>query len=434
MLTQPISLIDLVCALRQGDISLADYVDRLCNRLEQVEPHLHTLLPEPDRRARLQRDAAALLARYPHLDERPPLFGAPVGIKDIFHADGFPTGAGSALPPHELTGPQAAIVTRLKLAGALILGKTVTTEFAYFEPGPTANPHNPAHTPGGSSSGSAAAVAAGLCPVATGTQTIGSVIRPAAYCGVVGFKPSYGRINPAGVIFVSRSLDHVGLFTQTVADMAFIAALVCEDWRAETQSAQKLPALGVPEGEYLKQASAEGLAAFEVQVARLQQAGYTVQRVPALDDIETVTHHHLAIMSAEMAGEHAGWFEPYRHLYRPRTLALLEQGQAISPDELSAARQFQQDLRPRLENLMAEKGVDLWLAPAAPGPAPAGLAITGSPAMNLPWTQVGLPAITVPAGYAANGLPLGLQLVGRFMADEELLAWAAPIAATLKGD
>lgn len=434
MFTQPVSLIDLAGDLRRGDINLADYVDRLCDRLEQVEPHLQTLLPEPERRARLNRDAAELQARYPDPARRPPLFGVPAGIKDIFHADGFLTRAGSALPPLELAGQQAAIVTRLKLAGALILGKTVTTEFAYFEPGPTGNPHNPAHTPGGSSSGSAAAVAAGLCPLATGTQTIGSIIRPAAYCGVVGFKPSYGRINPAGVIFVSRSLDHVGLFTQTVADMAFIAALVCDQWRAETQSAQKLPALGVPEGEYLKQAGAEGLAAFEAQVARLQQAGYTVQRVPALDDIETVTRHHLAIMSAEMAREHDCWFEPYRHLYRPRTLALLQQGQAVSPDDLAAARQFQQDLRPRLENLMAEKAIDLWLSPAAPGPAPAGLAVTGSPAMNLPWTQAGLPAITVPAGCAANGLPLGLQLAGRFMADEELLAWAAPIAAALKGE
>ena len=161
----------------------------------------------------------------------------PVGVKDIFHAAGFETRAGSQLPPELLTGPEADAVGRLRAAGCLILGKTVTTEFAYYEPEPTRNPHNLAHTPGGSSSGSAAAVAAGLAPLALGTQTIGSVIRPAAFCGIVGFKPSYGRISPEGLIFFSPSLDHVGLFTQDVAGMSLAAAVLCENLGAGDASA-----------------------------------------------------------------------------------------------------------------------------------------------------------------------------------------------------
>jgi len=154
-----------------------------------------------------------------------------VGIKDIFHVDGFVTRAGTRVPPERFAGPEAASVALLREAGALIAGKTVTTEFAYFEPGPTRNPHNPAHTPGGSSSGSAAAVAAGLCQLALGTQTIGSVIRPAAFCGVVGFKPSFGRIPTSGLVYFSRTIDHVGLFTQDLDGMELAASVLCRDWQ-----------------------------------------------------------------------------------------------------------------------------------------------------------------------------------------------------------
>ena len=177
-------------------------------------------------------------------------------MKDIFHVKGFLTRAGSGLPVDLLTGPEAESVTQLKQAGALILGKTVTTEFAYFAPGPTRNPRNPAHTPGGSSSGSAAAVGAGLCPLALGTQTIGSILRPASFCGVVGFKPSFGRISSAGVIPFAVSLDHIGFFTQDVAGATLAAAVLCKNWgdeeartRGDGEAKELLnyrPVLGVP--------------------------------------------------------------------------------------------------------------------------------------------------------------------------------------------
>jgi Asp-tRNA(Asn)/Glu-tRNA(Gln) amidotransferase A subunit family amidase len=433
MLIHPAPLSEIAAALQSGQLPLIDYVEQVCGRLEVVEDQLQALLPEPNRRARLLKEAAALEAHSPHPPNRPPLYGISVGVKDIFHVDGFITRGGSQLPPEEFAGPEAACVTKLKAAGALILGKTVTTEFAYFEPGPTRNPHNLAHTPGGSSSGSAAAVAAGYCPLALGTQTIGSVIRPAAYCGLVGFKPSYGRIDPGGLIFVSRSLDHVGLFTQDVNGMILAASIVCKNWQAlaEQNQSDHLPVLGVPEGSYLTQASPEGLTAFERQLGRLEEAGYRVRRVSALNDIETVTQRHLDLMAGEMAKEHITCFKKYRPLYRPRTAALIQQGQAVTAEKMRAARAARTALRVNLQTLMTETGIDLWVAPAAPGSAPKGIQATGNPAMNLPWTQAGLPVITVPAGYASNGLPLGLQIISPFMTDEKLLAWAGPMAQML---
>ena len=192
-------------ALRSGSLDLDAHIDAICDQIDAVEPQVQALLPEEGRRARLHRDADALLARHPQPAQRPPLFGALVGVKDIIHVDGYVTRAGAAVPPELFAGEEAAVVGLLRAAGALILGKTVTTEFAYFEPGPTHNPHNLAHTPGGSSSGSAAAVAAGFCELALGTQTIGSVIRPAAFCGIAGYKPTLGRIPTAGLVYFSRT-------------------------------------------------------------------------------------------------------------------------------------------------------------------------------------------------------------------------------------
>ena len=213
-MTRSRSLAELLRALRSGGAALTDYLDELAEVFDRREPEVHAFLPEPGRFGRLRRQAKELEDRFPEPEERPPLFGLPVAVKDIFHADGFPTRAGSRVPPDLLAGPEAVAVTRLKEAGALILGKAVTTEFAYFGPGPTRNPHDPECTPGGSSSGSAAAVAAEMSPLALGTQTIGSISRPASYCGVVGFKPSYDRVSRAGVVPLSPALDHVGFFVR----------------------------------------------------------------------------------------------------------------------------------------------------------------------------------------------------------------------------
>lgn len=401
-------------------------VEQALDRLEAVDSQIEAFLLEPNRRERLLREAEALEQRYPDPTNRPPLYGVLVGVKDIYHVDGFPTRAGSSLPAELFTGPEASCVSMLRQQGALVLGKTVTTEFAYFEPGPTRNPHNPAHTPGGSSSGSAAAVAAGLCPLAIGSQTIGSVIRPAAFCGIIGFKPSYGRIDPEGVVYVARSLDHVGLFTQAVAGMQIAASILCRDWRPVNVDDQ-LPVLAVPDGLYLEQASPEGLAAFEQQVERLQQAGYRVLRLSVLNDITEINHRHRELMAYEIAQEHSRWFADYEVRYRPRTAELIRRGQDVTKIAAAADLESKSKTRSQLEMALREAGADIWISPAATGPAPEGIQSTGDPIMNLPWTHADVPTITVPAGKAQNGLPLGLQCASAFGTDEQLLQWAARI-------
>jgi Asp-tRNA(Asn)/Glu-tRNA(Gln) amidotransferase A subunit family amidase len=429
MLTHPNPLATTAAALRNGQLDLFNYIDELCEHGDAVEPHLHALLPEPDRRSRLKSEAKALETRFPDPASRPPLYGIPVGVKDVFRVDGFSTQAGSQLPTKLFVGSESSCVSTLRNAGALILGKTISTEFAWIEPGPTRNPHNLEHTPGGSSSGSAAAVAAGYCPLSLGTQTIGSTIRPAAFCGIVGFKPSYGRIPTDGLVMFSESVDTIGIFMQDVSGMALVAPLLCKNWQLpESAIPDALPVIGVPDGPYPAQASPEGLSAFERQLTLLEKAGVTVRRVKALEDIEAINQRHTRLIFAEMAQVHATWFAQYGPLYRPRTAAAIREGQEVSTEELTVCRAGRGELRAKLELLMAQTGIDLWVCPAAPGPAPEGITTTGNSIMNLPWTYAGMPAISLPAGRAANGLPLGLQCIAPFMADERLVTWTGKLA------
>lgn len=424
-LVAPRPLTDLATALRSGTLDLAQYIEETCDRIDAVEPEIEALLPEPDRRGRLLREAAALAARYPDPATRPTLYGVLVGIKDIFHADGFPTTGGSRVPPEALAGPEAASVRRLRDAGALVVGKTATAEFAYFEPGPTRNPHNPAHTPGGSSSGSAAATAAGFCSLAIGTQTVGSVIRPAAFCGIAGFKPTFDRIPTAGSLVCSPSLDHVGIFTPAIADMPQAAAVLCDEWRDVTV---EQPVIGVPEGPFLEQTSPAALEAFRQQVALLESGGYVVRRVPLFDDIVIVAEGHTRLVQGEMARSHEPWFPTYADLYRPRTAWAIRNGAQIEPTLVDQARDARATLRTRIEAAMDEHGIDLWVSPPALHAAPEGIAATGDPAMNLPWTNAGLPAATFPTTQTIDGLPLGLQCAARWNADEALLIWCIQMA------
>lgn len=424
------SLKCLVGTLREGSLPLPEYVDRLEAHFNAREPEVEAFVPEADRFRRLRREARRLAERYPEPEMRPPLFGVPLGVKDIFHVEGFETRAGSDLPPAQLEGAEAPVVSALKKAGVLIMGKTVTTEFAYFAPGPTRNPYNPEHTPGGSSSGSAAAVGADLCPLALGTQTIGSVNRPAAFCGVVGYKPSYERMAREGVIPLAPSLDHVGLFTKDVLGMAVAASLVLARWQPER--VQRRPILGIPRGPYLERATQEGLSHFEDVCERLDRAGYELKDTPAFSNFEEIVERHNNLMAAEAARVHADWFAQFDHLYHARTAALLTRGQLIPETAVTAARAGREELRRELMALMDERAIDLWIAPAAPGAAPAGLESTGNPIMNLPWTYGGLPSLSIPSGFNEQGLPLGLQVVGRWYGDELLLAWAEKIEAVLQ--
>ncbi|WP_189913394.1 amidase [Kitasatospora xanthocidica] len=428
-LVRPRSLTREAAALRAGEPGLPEYVDRLCGAVERVDPLIHAFVPEPGRHDRLLARARELAARYPEPAGRPPLYGVAVGVKDIVHVDGLPTHGGSALPPGVLAGPQAAVVDRLLAAGALVAGKTVTAEFAATAPGPTRNPHHPGHTPGGSSSGSAAAVAAGLVPLAVGTQTVGSVIRPAAYCGVVGFRPTYGRIPFDGVLPNAPSFDTLGLFTADLAGVALAAPLLCDDWRPVPEGPG--PVLGVPEGTYLEQAEPAALRAFEERLDRLARAGLTVRRVELFPDFAEVRRQLQAINRFELARSHADWFARFGGLYRPETAASIRVGRGIAPEDRAAALLFRERLRERVARAGAAAGVDLWLAPSATGGAPEGLHSTGDAVMSLPWSFLGRPALSLPAGWTPAGLPLGLQVVGAEGGDELLLAQAAVLERVL---
>ncbi|MBI4520967.1 MAG: amidase [Gemmatimonadetes bacterium] len=426
---------ELAAALRGEALALSDYLDRLESTIAAKEPEIHALLPEPDRFARLRAEAAALLSRYPDAAGRPPLFGIVLGVKDIFRVEGFETRAGSRLPPEALAGAEAPCVTALRRAGVLILGKTATTEFAFRAPASTRNPRRLAHTPGGSSSGSAAAVAAGFCPLALGSQTIGSTIRPASFCGVVGMKPSYERVSRQGVIPLAPSLDHVGLLTTDAAGAATAASVMMHDWDASRaprgRGGTGRPVLGVPRGPYLERASAEGLDYFEKVCRRLVAAGYDVRDVRALENFEAIERQHLRAMACEAARVHAVWFARYRELYHPLTVELLERGRGVAESELGDALDGRLRVRRELGDLMQASGIDAWIAPAATGPAPRGLENTGDAVMSLPWTYGGLPVLALPTGSGPNGLPMGIQIVGDWHADEAIVAWGTRLEEVL---
>ncbi len=419
--------------LEHGDESaLLTYLGDLEAHFEERESDVLAYVPEDRRFERLQREARALLVEYPEPAKRPKLFGVPVGVKDIFHVDGFVTRAGSEVPAELLQGAEAESVRRLKAAGALIMGKTVTTEFAYFAPGATRNPHNPAHTPGGSSSGSAAAVGAGLCPLALGTQTVGSITRPAAFSGAVGYKPSHERISRAGVIPLSPSVDHIGVFGRDVAGTALAAGVLVEAWNSAVAARHPGRArLGVPIGEYLQHAASEGRAHFRATCDQLEKAGFEMKSVPAMPDFDAICTRHNLLVAAEAARVHAQWFAHHGDCYHSKTADLIERGQTVSRTDLVAALDGREQLRAELTALMETSHIDVWISPSARGAAPEGLDSTGDPVMNLPWTHSGLPTVGLPSGKAAGGLPFGLQLAARFGDDETLFAWAAQIEKVL---
>jgi len=433
----PEPLAALAAGLRSGAIALRSYVERTLDRVDRFEGDVRALLPEPRRRQRILEEAAALEARFPDPAQRPPLYGVLVGIKDIFATDGFETRAGSNLPAELFAMPQGPVVSALRNAGALVLGKTVTTEFAYFAPGPTANPWDTTRTPGGSSSGSAAAVAAGFCSLALGTQTIGSISRPAAYCGIAGWKPSYERTSRQGVVPFSPALDHVGLLAPDAAGIALAAPVVASEWNQPAYDAARLhyakvrPILAIPEGPFLAQAETAALAAFDVTVARLRSAGFSVVRTAAFQDIDDINDRHRKIAAAEMERTHRAWFATHEKLYAQATHELITKGATIDDNELEFDKGERLSLRTILERDLEEAGADFWLSPAAVGPAPVGLDSTGSPLMSLPWTNAGLPTLVLPTCTSVEGMPLGIQLAAPFMADEILLALGSIVQACL---
>lgn len=421
--TKKLSLSDEIKNIENKSSDLIQIINKLAENIEFAEPHIHALKFEENRKIRLLNDAK-------YSDKNADLHGVIVGVKDIFRVDGFKTKAGSKLPHVLFGGNEASSVKKLKKAGTLILGKTVTTEFAYFEPGITRNPNNIYHTPGGSSSGSAAAVSAGFCHIALGTQTIGSISRPASFCGIIGFKPSYNRIATDGVIPLSPSADHIGFFTQDINGIEIVANVLCDNWIKNTSN-NNLPILGIPIGNYLNQADKDVLENFEKNIQKLQKKGFTIKQIETFENIEEINKTHKLMVSAEIAEVHKDWFKHYESLYRFHTKQIIIEGQKIQKSELKSAQNNQLILRNHLQDLMLKNNIDLWVNPSTITEAPYGIESTGSPLMNLPWTYCGLPTITIPSGYSKNNLPMGLHFSGFFMQDEKMIEQVKKIAPLL---
>ena len=444
----------------EAGASVRDEVAALLDRSAAWERHVHALLPDEnaaERKKRVLAEVERIESAWPDPTDRPPLFGALVGVKDLFHASGFPTRAGSQLPAEAFSEEgasgapaagedEARCVAALRAAGAVVLAKTVSTEFAYFAPGPTTNPWNTKHTPGGSSSGSAAAVAAGMCHIALGTQTIGSITRPASFCGVTGLKPSFGRVSTAGAVPFSPDADHVGPIAADVSTLIRAASVLLSDWRGVPQtsppSVEDLSAapphpdfrhvLGpvlVPDDAYTAQGDEHGRRALDALVERLLGLGVDVQRIAVFGDIADINAAHRAMIARDFAEVHTAWFSRYADRYHPRSRQLIEEGRTVSDGVRDAARRGREELRDRLERALQRHGAKMWLAPATVGEAPKGLDSTGDPVMNLPWTYSGLPTVnmpltSIPHGFGPGGLPLGVQAAGFFNKDEDLLAQA----------
>lgn len=351
------------------------------------------------------------------------LHGVPVGVKDLFDTSDMPTGYGSDIYRGHRSSWDAAVVAALRAAGAVILGKTVTTEFALYRPGKTTNPHNSRHTPGGSSSGSAAAVAANMVPLALGTQTAGSIIRPASYCGVVGFKPTFGFIPRAGLKSISESLDTIGTFTRTVKDAALLAAVLSDRPDLRTVPAvDKPPRIGLcrtPQWSFAEEAT---IRVFNQAAELLRRSGATVVEIslpPAFDGLAKAQED---IMAYEAVRSLAYEKNVHGELLSEKLSALLSVGAAITTTRYDAAQSLAHQCRDDLHEVF--QGYDALLVPSATGEAPRSLAVTGDPIFSRIWTLLHVPCINLPGLSGPQGLPVGIQLVGKAGRDTELLAVA----------
>jgi len=348
-----------------------------------------------------------------------PLRGLPVGFKDIFDTADLPTQYGSPVYANHCPAADATAVVMTRQAGAIVLGKTVTTQFASLVPSATRNPRNLAHTPGGSSAGSAAAVAAGMVPIAFGTQTAGSVIRPAAFCGVAAFKPSYRLIPMVGVKDVAWHLDTAGLFGASVADVAFVAAAVLQRELRVDGAAPAAPRIAVTRTHLWPKASPAMQQAVESTARIAAAAGAKIADLELPAIVEDAYEAQFAIQDYENIRALAFEYERHRDRIDPLLRTQLDRAAAISADEYDAARRLASRARQLLAAAMAD--YDVILTPSAPGAAPHGFASTGDPMFNRLWTLMGAPCVNVTGLNDDAGLPLGIQIVGRFGRDHAAL-------------
>jgi Asp-tRNA(Asn)/Glu-tRNA(Gln) amidotransferase A subunit family amidase len=422
--------------IRDGLIGAEQLTEACLARIREMDGQVQAWAFLDEAHARAQARARA--------DERRegqptgPLHGVPIGIKDVFDTADMPTEDGTPLHAGRTPREDAAVVAMLRAAGAVILGKTVTTELATYAPGKTRNPHDPAHTPGGSSSGSAAAVAAGMVPVALGTQTNASVIRPASFCGVYGFKPSHGLISRRGVLRLSRTLDHVGLFARTIEDVALVAEQIAGYDAADPDTRVRAripfgtiaaeeppfpPLLAYVQGPAWHRAEEETREAFAELAETLRDCVVAIE-VP--ESAQRALEWHRTIMESEMAANLEAEWDRGRDALSDSLREQLARGRDISALDYQRACARIPLLNDAFDGIFERCAA--ILTPAAAGTAPRGLASTGDPAFCSLWTLCGMPAISVPLLHGGNGLPLGVQLVGRRGDDARLLRTARWLA------
>lgn len=379
-------------------------------------------------------DASGALKRARELDRGPIqglLHGLPVGAKDIFDTHDMPTRYGSPIYVNHQPVMDAASVALTRAAGGIILGKTVTTEFATFKANKTRNPHNPAHTPGGSSSGSAAAVADGMVPLAFGTQTAGSIIRPAAFCGVVGYKPTHGLLPRAGVKPTSDVLDTVGVFARSVADVALISAALSRNRSLLLdESASSAMRVGICRTHQWPQVEPETIALFERAGTRLSANSINAVSVELPASFAGLLDAQQTIMAFDCAQELYAEYADHRAKVSEVLLERIQKGLELPFEQYDAAIRTAHRCRAQLADALA--GVDVLIVPSSPGEAPHGLHSTGDSVMNRVWTLLHAPCITIPVANGPRGLPLGLQVVGRIGADAQALACAHQLHRVLR--
>ena len=399
------SLSELANRIASGETSSVEAVTACLERIRQIEPWIHAW-------AALDADNALDTAAECDADRRMgrlrgPLHGVPVGVKDIFDTAGLATGMGSPSYEGNVPNQDAEAVRRLKNAGAIVLGKTVTAEFATLDPGPTRNPWNTEHTPGGSSSGSAAAVAAGMCPGATGTQTAASIGRPAAFCGVTGFVPTEARIPRTGVFPAAWSLDHVGGFGRGVDDVKLLVEVMAA-MPFDSDPAETPRRVGVVVGYFQTNSDPEAWKIHESLTRRLAENGLDVVALDLPSGFEDAATALPTLMRSELAVVHREHYAEHRDRLGPQLRELIEDGLRMRAIDYVRAQRIRKTCRHDLLQLF--RRCDVLLSPGATGPAPRGIETTGNPAMSIPWTFADCPTLSLPAGLAPSGLPLGIQL------------------------
>ncbi len=402
-------------------------LESLYKRIYKIEPQIEAFVTLNKEEAMFS--AENMLKEVEEGRTRGLLHGIPIGIKDIYYTKNLRTTMGSPIFQDFIPKYDADTVSILRKEGAIIIGKTETTEFALTDPAPTRNPWNVEHTPGGSSSGSAAGVSSGMCPVALGSQTGGSVIRPASFCGVVGYKPTYDLVSRNGVFPLAWSLDHIGWFTRTVEDSKIMLEALKTKEKIQNELSEGLT-IGVLRGYFEDESVDQVWEGFQSDINELSNYGYELSDVSLPPTFKLVHDAHRIVMSSETAAIHKNLLEKNKGNYRYNIRGFIKSGHLVDAVTYINALRLKKIFQEEIEKILKE--VDYLVTPSAPTPAPYGLSSTGNMAFNAPWSFSGSPTITIPTGLTKNGLPLGLQIIGSRYSDRNLHNFAYDLEKVFK--